>query len=475
MTTDSLLYSFVGFALQLMPATLLLLLPFEPLRYRVQGKRLWTIFGAVDISLTTIYAAGTYGILLREPESSGPGLLFGNYFMLFSAVIVAALYFMLNLDQPMRKLFLLFIVVTFAVVQYSLVVMVLQLQFFSALGFQYTQNYDRPTCIAYLVITTVLLPPIAVFFRKPLRTYLKNMDAAYSRGEFILLVVFTILYLAINALFSTFWERLRLNVNVSSIYNIPTILLLTSMLFVVYYSVIRFANLRVIEGEWQLTAAIIEEDYKRIKQDMEKQSERLHDTRQLLRSLYVITQNGSPEELLAYINETIDHIHITDKRFCEDGRLNGILQYYDSLAAASGIPFDVHAHCLDLSSIPEIDLTVLLGNALENAIRSTKAWRADHPEDPTAIRFNADDTQNMLRIQIENPSNKVAYAIPVNNLNVDKYMPAEAFLSTSGGGQGLNRIASIAAKYEGIANFRYNEKTRQFITRITLIVPESDR
>lgn len=475
MTTDSLLYSFVGFALQLMPATLLLLLPFEPLRYRVQGKRLWTIFGAVDISLTAIYAAGTYGILLREQESSGSSLLFGNYFMLFSAVIVAALYFMLNLDQPMRKLFLLFIVVTFAVVQYSLVVMVLQLHFFSALGFQYTQNYDFPTCIAYLVITTVLLPPVAVFFRKPLHTYLKNMSILYSRGEFILLVVFTILYLALNALFSTFWEQLRLDVNVSSIYSIPSVLLLTAMLFVVYYSVIRFANLRVMEGEWQLTAAIIEEDYKRIKQDIEKQSERLHDTRQLLRSLYVITQNGNREELLTYINETIEHIHITDKRFCEDNRLNGILQYYDSLAAASGIPFDVHAHCLDLSSISEIDLIVLLGNALENAIRSTKAWRADHPEDPTGIRFNADDAQNMLRIQIENPSDKVAYAIPMDNPSSDKYLPAEAFLSTSGGGQGLNRIASIAAKYEGIANFRYDKKTQRFITRITLIVPESDR
>ena len=65
---------------------------------------------------------------------------------------------------------------------------------------------------------------------------------------------------------------------------------------------------------------------------MEEQRKRLHDTRQLLNHMSSIVQNSGRDELLDYIGQTLDHIHVTDERFCADSRMNGILQYYAAAA-----------------------------------------------------------------------------------------------------------------------------------------------
>ena len=253
-----------------------------------------------------------------------------------------------------------------------------------------------------------------------MRPYLKNTGSSDGRGEFALLVLVTGIYLALNALFTASWRVLIDREEASPIYtyHIFVPLLLSAMLFSVYYSIIRFADLRAEENERKLASVIAEQEHRRIRRDMEIQRERLHDTRQLLGSLSVIARSGRQEELLKYIDETMEHISIKDESFCADKHMNGILQYYASLAAASEIPFAAEARCSDLSALPETDLTLLL----ENAIRAAKEFRARFPQSQEGIRITADDSGSLLRIQIGNPCEKVSYT-QADTVKAGAYLP----------------------------------------------------
>ncbi len=469
MSADFLLRHFIGFALQVLPATVLLLLPFERTKYRFPYRRTWALFGFVIMILCAVYSVSARVVNISRQETMGAGFLFGNLFMCLSIVIIACLYFLLIRDQTMRKAFLFFSVVSFSAIQYTLANVLLS--FFPLKpASQAGQSYDINTCIAYGLVTLVLLPPVAVFFRTSVRTYLKNMNAVSGRGEFILLITVTAFYLALNALLSMFWTQYQEIAHTNQSYYMPVIIMLTALLFIVYYSVIKLSNYRFEEEERKLEAAIMRADHEKIRMSMEEQRKRLHDTRQLLNHMSSIVQNSGRDELLDYIGQTLDHIHVTDERFCADSRMNGILQYYAAAARASGIGFTVRARCNDLSSISEIDLTVLLGNALENAIHAAAAWQAKHEPERAGITVTADDGENLLRIHIENSCAQVLYAPHVSRDGQDSFLPADSFLSIGGSGQGLNRISAIAAKYEGLALFCYDAENEKFLTWITLII-----
>lgn len=471
MDIQFLMRHFFGFALQILPAIALMLIPFDRTNFRLPAVWIKVIFGVLCTILSAVYATAAYAIHVNHLDTDGAGFLFGNGIMCGAILIIVCLFFALVREKALHKLFLLFAVIGFSATQYSFV--------YFALDYlprvpdsQLGQSYDIYTCLAYLCVTVLLFPPVAVFFRKVLRHYLKQMHTVYSRREFILLTLTTAVYLVLNALFSMFWTHYQQTNPVNQGYYVPFILLLTAMLFMVYYSVIRLSTLRAKEAERKTEAAIIRQDHERICQNMENQRERLHDTRQLLHRISVIAQSGDTDELQTYIDKTIEHIHLTDERFCSDACLNGILQYYASLAKKSGIGFSAEAQCSDLSGISQIDLTVLIGNALENAIRSAKNYRAAHSDSAGTIRFTASDTQKLFRVQIENPCDRVTYADDSQSQNEKRFLPAASFLSTENGGYGLKRIASVSAKYDGVAAFRYDREKKLFITRITMVIPE---
>ena len=470
MISDYIIRHFCGFALQIVPAALLLLLPFEPSSGRFRPRWMWLIFTLVPIGISALYAFTAFSMHVNGLDADGTGYLTGNIFMCAAILVFMILFFLLILDQPLRKLFLFFTVIAFAALQYSLSNALLAFTPDKPAS-QAGQSYDINTCLAYLIVTAVLFPPVAVFFRISMRKWLKNMNTLFRKREFILLTVMTVLYLALNVILSTFWTQFQERSHINQSFFMPVILLLTAMLFATYYSIVRLSVLRSEEAEREKAAEIVRQEHIRIRTKMEQQREHLHDMRQLLRTLSVLARNGSREELQTYIDETVEHIHIPDKRFCADSCMNSILQYYVSFGDASGLSFDISARCTDTSAIAETDMIVLLGNALENAIRSAKEYHDSHPDSKGSILLIADDSEGLLRIRIENPCDRILYAPSAENADRNGFLPADAYLSTTGSGQGLKRIRTIAEKYDGTALFRFEEKERLFTTNITLILP----
>ena len=470
MTADYFLRHLCGFLLQLMPATVLLLLPFDRVFYRLPPRRVWGILTAAAAALALVFAFSVQAVHLLRP-GTGEELLFGNLFLGASILVILVLFFLLIRDRRLHKAFVFFSVVAFSVIQYSFVNLILGVFKMMPAG-QAGQSYDLSTCIAYLVVTAMLLPPVVGVFRSQLRTYIAGIRTADNRSEFVLLMVMTALYLVLNMLFSWVWIQLQqTHIVANTALFSPVLLLLTAMLFVVYYSIIRMANMRAKEAEREREAAVIRMDHDRIRKNMSDQRRRLHDMRQLMRTMYTYAMNGETDKLRDYYGEIMENVQLVEETYCLDSCMNGILQYYAALAASSGVPLRIHARCANLSSVSESSLTVLMGNALENAIRAALEFRELHPERQDEITLTAEESQNTLSVQIENPCDQVSYTNG-KGPEGEGFQPAGAFASTSGGGNGLLRIASIAERYSGMASFRFDAEQKRFITRFTLAIPE---
>ena len=207
-----------------------------------------------------------------------------------------------------------------------------------------------------------------------------------------------------------------------------------------------------------------------MKENIEQQKRAMHDTRQLLRNVGTLAKEGKQEELLKYIDEAMDYTTVSDKRFCPNACVNGLLNYYAGLAEARNIDFSARAVC-DRLPFSNADMTILLGNALDNAVRAASEFGGAVPDSKPEVHFNADIINDQFAIQIENYCLSVSFAagFQKGNCSGDGWFP---FKSTHGGGYGLKRMEMITGKYGGNAWFSFDAKKRIFVTRLMLPVSE---
>ena len=124
MSTGLFFRGFCGFALQLVPSTLFMLLPFRKECFSIGKRRAFLLFAAVSIFLSMVYPLNVW--LNKYSEKTGN--LDDNLYMLLSIVIVAVLFFLITREKTVRKLFVLFIVINYAAIQFFLSNMLMDIQ-----------------------------------------------------------------------------------------------------------------------------------------------------------------------------------------------------------------------------------------------------------------------------------------------------------------------------------------------------------
>lgn len=162
-----------------------------------------------------------------------------------------------------------------------------------------------------------------------------------------------------------------------------------------------------------------------------------------------------------YINECVTIIESGEiEQFCIEPMVNALLQYYVGEARKQDIKCDIRVsmeHC----PIDNIDMTVLLGNCLENAITS-----CDNIKTEKFIRLNIKTINSTLAILMENSCNKILFT-GHDQSYTNNFVKASEFKSIKKeGGIGLTSIEHTVKKYAGIAEYKYTPPI--FYTRITL-------
>jgi len=467
MSVGLFLRSFCGFALQLVPCAVLLLIPFPDEAFAKGKKRAFVLLALLSLGFSLCYPINVWWNMGLAADTN----LDDNLFMLLAIVGVTALFLHITRESLMRKLSVLSIVISHASVQFFLANMVMD---FLPLE-RKMMVYDDGTLIAYLIVTAVLLPLFIFFMRSRMRRYLSTLEyAPAAKMELVFLVAILALYLILNVLYSALWIKLRDTLQLSFVFYIPFALFLSILLIFTFYSVITLSVFKARSAQQAVELALMRQNYEHIEENIQQQKRALHDTRQLLRNIISLAKDGTNEKLLAYLDEAMEYTAVSDKRFCLNPCVNGLLGYYAGLAEAQGVGFSARAVC-DRLPFSDADLTILLGNGLDNAVRAAAEYGKENPQPQPVIQIAADTINGQFAIQIENPCLSVSYALAYRrkpHAGGEAWLPANAFMSKHGGGYGLRRMDMIAAKYGGHAWFSFDADSHVFVTRLMLPVSE---
>lgn len=435
-----------GFFLQYFPCTMLCMLPFSQESVRLRKR--------------TVYVAMTLG-------SAALSLLFllflgsgtHDLYMLLAVLLFSVAYFALIREPPFKKMLVLYLVIFYAASQYWLVNTLLPLLHIETVA---QEVYSARSMILWVATTAILFPLAIWVFRRIVADYIRAIDASNIRRQsrlvmlstpgFFLLIIY---YNSVTDYISPkFWR----------LYGPPILLMLLDQCLI-YWLLLSESMRRKRDSEHQKALEIQKLQYETITREIENDRRLRHDMRHWLNGLNDLLQQDKLDEMRVYLAQVIAQTARRESRtYCRNPVVNGLLQYYVGLAQSDGIRCEVHAVCAELSLSPT-DLTVIFGNAMENAIH---ACRELDGERWIAIRIGA--IGDSLMVQIQNPCRGVHLSSRDGG-----FLPASAFVSTRpGGGIGLRSMEHTAKKYGGHARFCFDETDKTFTARIRLnLYPET--
>ena len=446
------LRNFAGFLIQIGPAAALLLIPFSREDFRIPAK--WVYAGCGAFAVITSLGF-TLIKIITMPASPAQPTLIANMYMLVVIAVITVLYFLVTRVEKVKKVIVLILVVFYAATQFLLVNMASPM----IAGAEQPDSYPPVTLALYAVTAAVLFPAAAFMMHSAVKDYLAEIDMKYIRRESLFIVFVTLLYFGVLILCSSasdsvlgnYWWMLTL-----------PFLLTAAVLVIFYWTLFKESVRRRRDNEQQKAMEIQKLQYRKITQEMENTRRMRHDMRHHLTGLYEMLEQERTEEAKSYLSELIGTASRRgNETYCRNTEVNALLQYYAGQAESEKIRCRIQADCGELT-VSAADLTVLFGNAMENAIHACREMTENR-----WINVAVGIVGGTLAIQIKNPCRSVH---PSGKYRLDgSFLPAAAFRSLRpDGGYGLKSIEHTARKYGGDAGFQYNEKEQTFTTRIRL-------
>ncbi|MBQ8016040.1 MAG: GHKL domain-containing protein [Clostridia bacterium] len=180
-----------------------------------------------------------------------------------------------------------------------------------------------------------------------------------------------------------------------------------------------------------------------------------HDIKNILLSLMGILKESDTEKALQVMQANLDMLDETSKNIVNTGHpiTDAILQSKLHDANTKGIKLCISTKLTEKIIVDELELGIVLGNALDNAIEAAARVK-DIPE--KVVAFDMITTAERIIITIENPVD--------GNVNTNKLITSKK--DKENHGYGVGSIKTIARKYDGVAEFTCNDG--RFITNINM-------
>ncbi len=172
-----------------------------------------------------------------------------------------------------------------------------------------------------------------------------------------------------------------------------------------------------------------------------------HNIKNRLVSLIGLLKTNQIEKTLQTMENNLIFLNEENKNIINSGNpvIDAMLQSKLNLAKESNIQLHLFIRFESEINIDEIELGIILGNALDNAIEAVNKLSG---EEDKYIDLRLITTEDRISIAIKNP---VLKNIDVNNLTTTKE-------DKSIHGLGIHSIKSISAKYDGVVNFECSNK-----------------
>lgn len=459
------LWDCLGFLLQMMPGVFLCFFPYSREEYRIPKGVAWCILSA----LVGAAAAGVAWIGQEiGSQSSETSIVAISYMVCFAASCL--LFQSLVIRGPLlRKL----LVYCFALYFYSLSFLsvnfsrVLLPEVWLHSGGVY---YRKGIVLLYFLVALILSPGAYYLVRVYVFPYLKAIGPKELHSGFSLIVLLTGVYyfylVQITVQTGFFQEEFsRREYYFCALALIVVNFCLGAAYWILFREVRRIKERSDYRSQIQIQAI----QYQNIKEDIASMKRIRHDIRHERRLLEQLLTDGQVEEAKQYLRERGVESEWEEREvFCQDAAVNALLQYYVGIARGEGIHCEIRVK-LDQCPVDLADMTVVLGNCLENAIIACRKV-----EGSKYISLKMGLVKNQVGLLLENSCQKV-WTAP-DGRERSGFQPAGAFQSSrQEGGNGLKSVEHAAKQCGGVAQFCFDFEKKCFITRVILKIREEKR
>lgn len=181
-----------------------------------------------------------------------------------------------------------------------------------------------------------------------------------------------------------------------------------------------------------------------IKSSLQTTSAIRHDLKNHMFSIRSLIERGDIEETLNYVSKITDDIG-TKRDYSETGNtvIDSIINFKIQEAEQKGIKTDLDLKIPDRFDIPSFDMTIILGNLLDNAIKA-----ASQVDKNRFICLKMRYDKGRLLIQTENPY--------IGKINEENGKLLTTNLDKKNHGIGLQSVKKVVERYNGTMDIRYN-------------------
>ena len=445
----------LGFFIQLFPCALMIFLPFPQETYRFRRKHMFFWMTVIAAILAALFSAT---LCLRDMSRYPINIFRPNLLMFAAILLVLAVYAWMVRETLVKKILVFSVVLFYAVSQFFLVNTLLPYLPLSAdtEGLVYSQN----GVVLYAATTVLLLPLMLAAVIRPLGEYIQEIEPKNMRREFFVVTVSTSIYFVLTLYCDTAYRIYGAigEVGVFQRYMLPMLLFVTLNQIVTYWLLFRESVRRKRDLEQQRVWEIQRLQYDKIAGEMENTSRLRHDLRHHLNALGALNAQGRQEEITEYLKQYVAvYDQLSKQNFSGDPIVDSVLEYYMALAGEANIPVNRQISLIGSTGVGPADMTVLLGNCLENALEALRQL----PEGQRRLSVEIMPVKSMIVLRIQNTCGQTHLS--------GKPAGWEDFASSKGAdhqGVGLRSVTAIAEKYDGSAQFQCKDGV--FTTRVIL-------
>lgn len=421
-----------------------LILTYIPFRNKVKVKARWAI--ALN---GTAFAMFFFGyVLLSRNHFSFSFLQEYKLMFILPGVLIA---FAIIEDANFKIFYFNLMMITYIVVS-------AKAANYIAFSLQASPDYFM-LAMSNLAVFSVTLPSM-IFYQNRLFRQIEEVAKASETDIWkiiwVIPLLFVLLCLSSNLKFDI--ERIReLQFIIMNILTAAGMFISTSVLLRVLNQAAETALIREAGKVAERQLIMQREQYKMMTENIASTNAARHDLRHHISVIKSYADLGDAEALQKYLSDyqqTLDES--ADALYCQNNAVNAIVRHYASMAKGLGIKLDIDIDVPHKLGISDLDLSVIFGNCMENAIE--------------ACTRMANTSSRYIRIKTRLEGHTFAFVI-INSFD-GKVMKADnQFLSRkrSGTGIGISSVSAAAKKYGGTAEIEATEN--EFWVSVMLFLP----
>lgn len=311
----------------------------------------------------------------------------------------------------------------------------------------------RTDVIVRIAITLLLYPPLYLLFKKSLRPIMKIEDVPVWRYMTAIPLVFAVI--SIITTMEAFGHQISLVILSIRFCVIGGSVLVSALLATVVRQMESAVKAEEKSKQSERLLALQEEQYASITRNIAQTRAARHDLRHQLSAIAAMVDGGEYDKLKEFVEQYRKSVPAdTDLFLCENYAANSVMSHYVALAHEEAIDVDIRCSLASETGVEDVDLCVLLGNLLENAIEGCKTV----PVEQRAIKMRMNIYLGQLLLTVDNTFDGM---LAMEN--------GEVLSRKRGNGQkgvGLSSVETIAQKYAG--ELSYEQKDGMFMVSVNM-------